>query len=333
MSPAVGPVSRRPARVASVTAGAGPPGGPQGRHGAPRVTIGIPTFNRAATLERAVESCRAQSYPNLEIVISDNASTDGTAELCAHWRRADPAVRVIRQLRNIGRDPNFAAVLRAASGELFMWLSDDDWLDPTYVAACARELIANPAYAMVGGVARYVDAAGAELLVEGAPPLDHDDAGDRVLAYLRTVNLNGTYYGLMRREQVFLAEYPMTLAGDWYFVAQVAAQGPIVTLADVAVHRSLVGSSSDMRRLASSFGVAGHWGEDIHLWALALFAPAILAGRGTFARFGAASRVRLALGLGAALGGRWWRHAMLGHVIAVLGPVRRRTNPAVRRRR
>ena len=103
----------------------------------PLVTIGIPTFNRAdGYLREALADALAQDYPNLEIVVSDNASTDGTPELVRG--AADPRLRYLRHERNIGGNANFNACLAAARGEFFLLLHDDDRLDPDFVSSCMR---------------------------------------------------------------------------------------------------------------------------------------------------------------------------------------------------
>jgi glycosyltransferase involved in cell wall biosynthesis len=289
----------------------------------PLVTIGIPTFNRAFELSRAVASCQAQGYPNLEIVISDNASTDSTSALCDAWSAADPRIRVIHQAANIGRESNFGAVLAAASGDFFMWLSDDDWLDPRYVSACAKVLIESPDCAMVGGNVKYFSEGGVAL-VEPWPRLSSPDASARVLAYLDTVGLNGTYYSLMRHHDVCRAEYPITFAGDWYFVAQMAAIGKVTRLPYVTLYRSDAGISRDLSALPLDYDMSPRWGREVHLWAAILIVPALLRGRGTFDLISAPRRLSLALQLSLALARRWWHHSGRRHVgIHLAGRLRR----------
>ena len=96
---------------------------------APLVSIGIPTHNRERLVSRAIESALHQDYPHIEIVISDNASTDSTPEICRRYSQERPNVRYIQQTQNVGATKNFDAVLQRSSGEFFMWLGDDDWLD------------------------------------------------------------------------------------------------------------------------------------------------------------------------------------------------------------
>lgn len=103
---------------------------------APLITIGIPTFNRRQLLQRAIESIYRQTYRNIEIVVSDNQSTDDTANFLAS--QSDARMRVITQPYNIGMAGNFNACLTAASGELFVMLSDDDFLAPRAIEELSK---------------------------------------------------------------------------------------------------------------------------------------------------------------------------------------------------
>ncbi len=84
-----------------------------------------------------MESVLAQENPNFELVISDNASTNGTQTVCEDFCRRDNRIRYLQQANNAGPAANFQAVLDAARGELFMWLADDDWLGPLLASARA----------------------------------------------------------------------------------------------------------------------------------------------------------------------------------------------------
>lgn len=105
----------------------------------PLVTIGIPTYNRAdGYLRQCLESALSQSYQNLEVIVSDNASSDGTSELLASYD--DPRLRYIRHSENIGANNNFNHCVQEATGEYFMLLHDDDFLDSDFVSACVEAL-------------------------------------------------------------------------------------------------------------------------------------------------------------------------------------------------
>lgn len=104
----------------------------------PKVTIGIPTRNRRDYLRAALASVFCQTYKNLEVVVSDNCSSDGTfEEFSVH---PDDRLRFLRQSSDIGMVQNFNAVLNCASGDYFLLLSDDDLLEPTAIETLLRPL-------------------------------------------------------------------------------------------------------------------------------------------------------------------------------------------------
>jgi glycosyltransferase involved in cell wall biosynthesis len=126
----------------------------------PLVSIGIPTYKRLPGLKRALESAQSQDYSNFEIVISDNASTDGTEAYCRAVARTDPRVTYTRQAMNVGPEKNFATALEISRGEYFMWLADDDWIDANYMSSCARFLTANSDFVVAAGYAQYAETDG-----------------------------------------------------------------------------------------------------------------------------------------------------------------------------
>jgi glycosyltransferase involved in cell wall biosynthesis len=100
------------------------------------VSIGIPTRNRSAFAVRAIRSALAQTYADVEVVVSDNASSDDTMERIQEIN--DPRLVTIRQAANVGMAGNFNACLRNATGEFFLMLSDDDVLEPTAIEELKR---------------------------------------------------------------------------------------------------------------------------------------------------------------------------------------------------
>jgi len=101
----------------------------------PLVSIGIPTRNRRQYLSMAIESVLNQTYQNVEVIVSDNCSTDDTWEHLSSL--SDSRVKILRQERNLGMVGNCNAVLSAASGDYFLLLSDDDILS----ANCIGKLV------------------------------------------------------------------------------------------------------------------------------------------------------------------------------------------------
>lgn len=100
----------------------------------PLVTVGMTVYNAKKFLPEALDSIREQDYPNLEIVISDNASTDGSSEYCIEIAERDSRIRYHRNPINVGAVGNWNNALALASGEYFMWAADHDTFEPSYVS-------------------------------------------------------------------------------------------------------------------------------------------------------------------------------------------------------
>lgn len=219
----------------------------------PLVSIGLPTYNRAHVLRRAIASALEQDYANLELIISDNASTDETERICRELSGQDQRIRYFRQPINRGATANFNEVLRQARGEFFLWLSDDDWLDAAYVSQCVQVLEAQPDYALVSGTMKYLRAD--TFSIEADTDFLQDSGQARVLAYFRQVRYNGVFYGVMRRAQAAAVPLQDVLGTDWFFVASLAFMGKVRVLPDVFTNRASTGISKNLVELALSYGL------------------------------------------------------------------------------
>lgn len=124
----------------------------------PRVTVVLPTFNAAHWLPGAVESVLAQSFPQFELLVLDNASTDNTADVMLRYD--DP--RVIYQVNdhNIGFAGNVHLGIRLARGDFVLILGADDILLPEFLQAAVAFMDAQPHCSMVHGHAAWIDADG-----------------------------------------------------------------------------------------------------------------------------------------------------------------------------
>ena len=123
----------------------------------PLVTIAIPTYNRAGTyLKHTLRSAIDQSYKNLEIIVSDNCSTDHTESVVNELN--DPRIQYVRHTQNIGHFRNFKFCLEQARGDYFLLLQDDDLIDEDFVDACMETV--NYSLVDVGVIrtgTRYID--------------------------------------------------------------------------------------------------------------------------------------------------------------------------------
>lgn len=110
----------------------------------PRVTIGLPVRDGERYLAEAVEAILGQTWTDLELLISDNASSDATPAICADYARRDSRIRYRRHPRNLGAGPNYNRLVEWASGDLFRWATHDDLIEPTLVERCVEALDASP---------------------------------------------------------------------------------------------------------------------------------------------------------------------------------------------
>lgn len=107
----------------------------------PLVSVGLPTYNRPELLKRALDSLLSQTYQNLEIIISDNASPDPSVEAIAKiYCKRDSRVQYIRSVENTGAIRNFWSVLSFCSGEYFMWAADDDEWESDFIEFCLNHI-------------------------------------------------------------------------------------------------------------------------------------------------------------------------------------------------
>jgi glycosyltransferase involved in cell wall biosynthesis len=95
----------------------------------PLVSIGVPVYNNAAHIRKTLSSLVRQSYPNIEIIVSDDASTDGTLHIAKRFAERHSNVRVFEQKHRLGTPGNFNFTLSKASGKYFMWAAGDDFRD------------------------------------------------------------------------------------------------------------------------------------------------------------------------------------------------------------
>ncbi|WP_425053162.1 glycosyltransferase family 2 protein [Psychromarinibacter sp. S121] len=105
-----------------------------------RVSIGLPVWNGEAFLTQALDSIRAQTFEDFELVIADNASTDSTPDIIADYARRDPRIRAFRHKENLGAAGNFNFVFHKSTAPYFRWAAYDDMIAPGYLAACVKAL-------------------------------------------------------------------------------------------------------------------------------------------------------------------------------------------------
>ena len=123
----------------------------------PRVSIGLPVYNGENYLEDALTSILQQTYRDFELIISDNASTDRTQEICQRFVELDPRVRYVRNEQNLGPARNFNKTFLLSQGEFFKWVAHDDTYAPEYLEKCVAVLEKDPGVVLCYSKTKYID--------------------------------------------------------------------------------------------------------------------------------------------------------------------------------
>lgn len=112
----------------------------------PEVSIGMPVFNGAKTIEKAINSILTQTFEDFELLISDNASNDETKNICEKFAHQDHRIRYVRQSMNMGVYGNFQYVMKQAKKKYFMLAAADDWRSPNFLELNISALESNSKY-------------------------------------------------------------------------------------------------------------------------------------------------------------------------------------------
>lgn len=201
----------------------------------PKVSIGIPCYNRPEGLRRTLESVVTQTYGNIEIVISDNASPNPKVEEVAReFAKKDNRIRYFRQAENRGMGFNFNFVLDKSMGEYFMWLCDDDWISANYIEECIKIITSQSEIAIVTG---KVDTFKTMTICNNSPYI-------RIIRYF----MNYRYvfwmvYGIMPKSEIRI-RYLSLHGSDWIIVADMLYIGKLIVAEKAMLHYAAGGTSS-----------------------------------------------------------------------------------------
>lgn len=223
--------------AAAEARGASPAGGD-----APLVSLGLPVYNGARFLPACLDSLVRQTYPAVEIVISDNGSTDDTPRICEEFARRDSRIRVVREDRNRGAAWNHRRVLALAHGTYFKWCGADDMCDPAFVVTCMNALAAEPRAVVAYPRTIVIDSMGLPIQrTTERRPVDSPDPVVRFRSLQRSLPVTyNMLYGVIRTEYLRRAR-PLGafLAADRCLAAELALLGPFVEVPAYLMFRRL----------------------------------------------------------------------------------------------
>ena len=160
----------------------------------PLVSIGVPVFNGATLIGECLKNLAGQTFRDFEVIISDNASTDGTTEICEAFARKDRRFRVIKRETTSTAMENFLAVRSEAVAPLYMWRAFDDLSTPNYIETLVDLHRKNPgiALAVPAVIQRYGTYKPDKLLSYRTPPAQR---AFRLMHEMRHMKA-GWFYGL-----------------------------------------------------------------------------------------------------------------------------------------
>lgn len=220
----------------------------------PLVSIGMPAYNGERFIRQALDSLLGQDHENFELIISDNASTDHTSDICHQYAARDRRIQYYENPGNAGAVSNFNRVLQLARGDYFMWAAVDDLWEPTYISTLLARLISDPRAVLAFSAFDNVNDRGEEVRVYPKVfDLQSDRAFQRLLNYMvqdERLGKANLIYGLMRRHALQSAGgfgvWGKGLWGaDMLVVFRLLASGNLVVSDRLLFHKRLVSAASE----------------------------------------------------------------------------------------
>jgi glycosyltransferase involved in cell wall biosynthesis len=219
----------------------------------PKVSIGLPVYNGEKHLRSALDCILGQDFSDLEVIISDNASIDGTQAICQEYAAKDGRIRYLRNEANIGATANYNRVFKLANGEFFKWASHDDEFHGSLVRRCLEAYEHSPAdTVLVFSKAEIIDGGGRVLC------LSHDTINTSARGpFVRLASLIShrcyahPLWGLIRSTALQRTRLMGCIEADHVLLAELALQGPFVEIPEVLYReRRHAGSAMKIHRSA-----------------------------------------------------------------------------------
>jgi glycosyltransferase involved in cell wall biosynthesis len=205
---------------------------------APRLTVGLPVYNGEKYLAESLDALLAQSYGDFDLLISDNASTDGTEEICRDYLARDERISYFRQPVNLGASPNHNYVFEQSKSELFKWASYDDLYGRDLLLRCVEALDADRTLVLAHAWQAIIDGAGDTVLTVDYPlATDDPRAPERFRSLLLTVG-GDDFYGVIRSE--VLRRTPLNASyhhADRTIMAELALHGRFHQVEELLFYR------------------------------------------------------------------------------------------------
>lgn len=205
------------------------------RRTSPPLTVGMPVYNGENYVAEAIESVLAQTYSDFDLIISDNASTDATEEICRSYAAGDHRIVFRRLTENVGAAANFNRVFQMAKSPFFKFAAHDDLCMPRFFEVCMNAFTdASPEVALCFPGTIRIDSTGhRQGLLEERLDLRDPEPHRRFRAYLSGYNLSNPYYGVLRSSAYGATRMLQPfVAADMVLIGELALQGQLWQLSE-----------------------------------------------------------------------------------------------------
>lgn len=205
----------------------------------PRVSIGLPVYNGEKFFQQTLEALLGQTYRNFELIISDNASTDRTPEICRAYAAKDRRIFYYRHCENMGAAKNFNRVFQWSHGEYFKWAATDDLCAPNFLQRCVETLDQQPEAVLCHPMTKIIDSQGQ--ILGDAPNrlnLQSPSPHQRFMEYQRIIGECNAVFGLIRASALertnLMGNY---IASDSGLLAELSLYGKIIEIPEYLFFR------------------------------------------------------------------------------------------------
>jgi len=205
------------------------------------VSIGLAVYNGDQFLEETLDSFLAQTYPDFELIISDNDSTDRTGEISQAYAANDDRIRYHRNETNLGLAGNHNQVFTLARGEYFKWAAADDVCRPSYLARCVEVLDRDPTVVLAYPRTQFIDAAGRPLDIHDPGwDLRSDEADQRLRYVIFAGHWANAVVGLIRSDALAKTRLmPRYSVGDRRVLGELSLLGKFYEIPETLFLRRL----------------------------------------------------------------------------------------------
>ena len=205
----------------------------------PLISVGMPVFNEGAYLQATVESILNQDYENYELIISDNASTDRTKEICLELAKKDSRIKYLRNQINIGAIENFYNVFKQAKGEYMMLAGGHDLWSHHFISNCFKALQDSPSAVLSFGSTVWIDEY--DNKINKATPFYDTSGCDPVTRFLYVLwGAMHPIYGLIRMDALNKVRINIQIpGGDLIILTELSFLGQFKYISDAVWYRRM----------------------------------------------------------------------------------------------